>query len=218
MPKAPTVPRLPKFPELPTSGFGDLTALDLDGRSEGLLFDSDDGAGLDLEDTVFSECVFKRVVLQGAELQRASFGDCRFEELNAPSFQAAGSVWWNTSLVRTRIGSAELHGASIRSTLFEGGKLGYVNLRSAKLKDVVFRDVIIEELDLGSAQLERVSFPGCRIDSLIVNGAKLKHTDLRGITLRAVTGISGLRGATIDELQLADLAPVLAAEAGLLLG
>ncbi|MEE1621053.1 pentapeptide repeat-containing protein [Zafaria sp. J156] len=212
---APQAPRLPSFAPASYPGAGDLTALDADGRCEGLLFEQDDAAGADLEDAVFTACSFRGVSLAGARLERASFGDCRFEELLAPTLSAPDSAWWNTRIARGRIGSAELYGATLRSVLFDGGKLGYVNLRSAELKDVLFRDVIIEELDLGSATATRVAFEDCRIDSLLLHGARLSHADLRGAGLRSITAPAGLRGATIDALQLQDLAPLLAAEAGI---
>jgi uncharacterized protein YjbI with pentapeptide repeats len=212
---APKPPRLPAFDPPSYTATGDLTALEADGRSEGLYFEADDADGQDLEDTVFTGCGFARVSLMGAALARATLGDCTFEDLNAPVLQAPDSGWWNTRISRARIGSAELHGANLRSVLIEHGKLGYLNLRQATLKDVRFTGAIIEELDLGGAQLERVEFQDCRIDSLLLHGARLKDVDLRGAQLDTLTGIGGLRGATIDALQLQDLAPLLAFEAGL---
>lgn len=211
----PRPPRLPVFDAPEGRPSGDLTALDLDGRSDGLLFDSDDAAGQDLEDTVFTDCTLRRVSFMGADLNRATFGNCEITDLSAASLRAPDSGWWNTRLQRTRIGSAELHGANLRAVLFDGGKLDLVNLRGAKLRDVVFRSLIIDELDLGDVQAERISFQDCRIGMLALHGARLKDVDLRGATLAGLSGVAGLRGATIGELQLQDLAPLLAAEAGL---
>lgn len=211
----PKSPRLPSFADLAPSAHADLTALPLDGRVEDAAFVDDVAAGADLEDTVFTGCSFRRVGLSDADLNRASFGDCRFTELNAPVFRAPDSSWFNTRLAQTRLGSAELYGASLRSVRFDGGKLGYANLRQAKLRDVAFHDVVFDELDLGSATLDRVSFTDCRIDTLTLDGAKLKDVDLRGVRFRAISGLAGLRGATIDAFQLADLAPALAAHVGL---
>jgi hypothetical protein len=58
----------------------------------------------------------------------------------------------------------------------------------------------------------------CRIGTLDVTGARLEDVDLRGTDFRAINGIEGLRGATIDENQLAELAPLLARQLGLLIG
>ncbi len=48
-----------------------------------------------------------------------------------------------------------------------------------------------------------------------MTGARLRDVDLRGADLSRVDGVAGLAGASIDERQLAELAPLLAAEAGL---
>lgn len=212
---APRPPRLPAFDAPEGRPPGDLTALDLDGRSDGLLFDSDDAAGQDLEDTVFTDCTLRRVSFMGADLSRVTFGNCEITDLSAAALRAPDSGWWNTRLQRTRIGSAELHGANLRAVLLDGGKLDLVNLRGAKLRDVVFRSLIIDELDLGEVQAERVLFEDCRIGMLALHGARLKDVDLRGAAIAGVAGVAGLRGATVGELQLQDLAPLLAAEAGL---
>ncbi|MFI8411170.1 pentapeptide repeat-containing protein [Paeniglutamicibacter gangotriensis] len=215
MPAPVKAPRLPVFKEPVTTGSGDLTGLEADGRAERLLFVSDDAAGVDLEDAVFTECHFRAVSLQGAPMTRVTFGDCLIEEVNAPVLEAPDSGWWNTAVIGGRIGSAELYGATFRSVRFERAKLGYLNLRRAKIKDVEFRDVHIEELDAGGANLERVSFIDCTIDTLALNGAKLKDVDLRGARLRTLSGISALKGATVSFEQLLDLAPILANELGL---
>lgn len=215
MPAPVKAPRLPAFKEPATTGWGDLTGLGLDGRAESLLFESDDADGVDLEDTVFTECLFRAVSLQGAPMARVTFGDCRIEEVNAPVLEAPESGWWNTAVIGGRIGSAELYGATFRSVKFERAKLGYLNLRRAKIKDVEFRDVHIDELDAGGATLERVSFVDCTIDTLVLGGAKLKDVDLRGARLRMLSGISSLKGATVSCEQLMDLAPIMAGELGL---
>ncbi|GAB3666930.1 pentapeptide repeat-containing protein [Zhihengliuella somnathii] len=212
---APKPPRLPAFTDPGPLESGDLTALPLDGRAEELAFTEDDAAGLDLEDTVYNGCTFRRVGLAGARLTRAAFNDCRLTELNAPTLEAPDSEWTNTHLSTTRIGSAELYGASLRATLLEAGKLDFVNLRQARLRDVEFRGLVFGDLDLGSAQLERVRFTDCRIGTLTLNHARLKDVDLRGAELHALSGLAGLRGATISGLQLQDLAPALATHVGL---
>lgn len=215
MPASVKAPRLPAFKEPATTGSGDLTGLETDGRAERLLFESDDAAGVDLEDAVFTECIFRSVSLQGSPMARVTFGDCRIEEVNAPVLESPESGWWNTAVVGGRIGSAELYGSTFRSVKFERAKLGYLNLRRAKIKDVEFRDVHIEELDAGGANLERVTFIDCTIDTLALNGAKLKDVDLRGARLRTLSGITALKGATVSFEQLMDLAPILANELGL---
>jgi hypothetical protein len=46
-------------------------------------------------------------------------------------------------------------------------------------------------------------------------GVTLRHVDLRGADLSEIVGTDALRGVTVSTAQLADLAPVLAANLGI---
>jgi uncharacterized protein YjbI with pentapeptide repeats len=118
-------------------------------------------------------------------------------------------------VLASRVGSAELYDGQWRSVRFADCKLGYLNFRHSTLEDVLFTGCQFDELDLTGATLSRVAFVDCDLATLTVTGARLKDVDLRGARLRAITGLAGLSGATIDETQLVELAPLLAAEAGL---
>nr|WP_277818596.1 pentapeptide repeat-containing protein [Cellulosimicrobium arenosum] len=91
-----------------------------------------------------------------------------------------------------------------------GCKLGFVNLRGADLHDVLFTDCTIDELDLVQARATRVAFVGTRVRRLDVQASTLEHVDLRGADLDEIAGVRSLAGATVGELQLARLAPLLA--------
>ena len=71
------------------------------------------------------------------------------------------------------------------------------------------------DLDLMDATLERVAFAGCTAQSLTVRGARHTDTDLRGLDFCRIDETAGLRGATISEQQLSDLASVMTAAAGI---
>jgi uncharacterized protein YjbI with pentapeptide repeats len=95
-----------------------------------------------------------------------------------------------------------------------------VNLRAASLTDVAFDGCTIDELDLARATASRVSLRDCSIGTLDVRGATLTNVDLRGAGFSmgrasTVNGIAGLRGATIDGLQLSLFGPLLADELGI---
>jgi uncharacterized protein YjbI with pentapeptide repeats len=48
-----------------------------------------------------------------------------------------------------------------------------------------------------------------------VTGASLEEVDLSGASLGSIVGVESLRGAIMSDTQLADLAPVLAAQLGI---
>ena len=211
MVKPPVVERA-RLPELRAGDIGELVprAVVEAVRFQGASFD-----GLDLTDAVLTECELDRVSIVDSALRGLRIAESIVTGLNAPVMPAARSRWRDVWMTGSRVGSAELFESELSGVRIEGSKLGYVNLRGATLSNVIFVDCTIDELDLGGVTATRVAITGCEIGTLDVTRATLRDADLRSSRLSAVTGLDGLRGATIDELQLAELAPHLAAAAGL---
>jgi uncharacterized protein YjbI with pentapeptide repeats len=164
---------------------------------------------------VLSECRFTRVSVTDSSFRCTRFSESEFVSLNAPVLSAPLSTWRDVSISGSRIGSAEVFESEFSGVRIENSKLGYLNLRGAKLVNVVISGCTIDELDLGHATAKRVAIIDCTIGTLDVTRATLTDVDLRGSTFQSLTGLPGLRGATIDDDQLASLAPHLAASIGL---
>ncbi len=73
----------------------------------------------------------------------------------------------------------------------------------------------IGELDLSGVNASRVALRDCSIGTLDVTRARLTDVDIRTSRFSTIVGLEGLRGATIDDAQLAEMAGVLAAHVGL---
>src|SRR3954451_7187056 len=161
----------------------------------------------DLGGSTLSECDLDGLRASELKLAGARILESRIRRLDAPVLRGARSTWRDVVLEGGRIGSAELYDSGFTAVRITGCKLGFVNLRGATLTDVVFEDCRIDELDLGGAKVRRAAFPGSSIGTLALQRAELTDTDLRGADLREITGVEGLRGATIDSAQLMLLAP-----------
>ena len=185
------------------------------GRYDGARYSRVAADGLDLGGADFIDCEFQGAAFNEAQLRGSTFRDCILEELYAPVFLAARSTWREVEIRNARLGSAELYESGWQSVRINGGKLDFLNLRGAKLTDVLISDCIINELDLGSAIGTRVALKNCTIGSLDFAGAKLQDFDIRGTELRGISGLGSLGGVVIDDVQLALLAPLLAAHVGL---
>ncbi|WP_406636474.1 pentapeptide repeat-containing protein [Pseudarthrobacter quantipunctorum] len=185
------------------------------GRYDGARYSRVAADGLDLGGADFIDCEFRGAAFNEAQLRGSTFRDCILVELYAPVFLAARSTWREVEIRNARLGSAELHESGWQSVRIDGGKLDFLNLRGAKLTDVLISDCIINELDLGSAIGTRVALKNCTIGSLDFTGAKLQDFDIRGTELRGISGLGSLGGVIIDDVQLALLAPLLAAHVGL---
>ncbi|MFL6098667.1 MAG: pentapeptide repeat-containing protein [Actinomycetales bacterium] len=202
-------------PELP--GLVDGRVSDLGERADlsGLRFAGLDLSERDLTGSRLVECELSDVVLEDAKLTAVRLIDCRLENLDVPVLLAARPMWRNVSLRASRVGSAELYDGEWASVLVTGCRLGYLNFRHSTLTDVELNGCRISELDLSGATATQVRFVDCDVETLTIGGARLKDVDLRGARISAISGISAMSGTVIDETQLVELAPLLAAEAGI---
>lgn len=215
-----TSPRPPAVRAFTLPHLEDATGDDLgvDDECEAERFIDIDLTGRDLMGIKFAECELENVGLHEADLRGARFVETRISRTNSPILSAPLSTWRDVAIDQSRIGSGELFESNWRSVRFSHCKLGYLNFRSAELTDVEFVDCAIDELDLGGAKATRVALAGTSIGSLDVSRANLVDVDLRGAEFSSIRGVDGLRGATITELQLAELAPMIASHLGIRVG
>jgi hypothetical protein len=169
----------------------------------------------DLVGAAFSDCEFLDLTAHDCDFRAAGFADTRFERLNAPIFKAPRSRFRNVDMDGSRLGSAEFYGASWQSVHISNSKLGFINLRGAELRDVLFTNCTIDELDLGDAKANRVSFVNTTVNNLDLTHSTLQHVDLRALEIRRLSGLEGLKGATVNSFQLGELAPLLARHLGI---
>jgi uncharacterized protein YjbI with pentapeptide repeats len=163
-------------------------------------------------------CCVRLVDVAELVVDRARLIDSRLSEPDITDLRGADSTWRSVAMEGGRIGAWDLSGAVLDAITVTGIQLGYVNLRDSTLTDVAVRDCRIQTLDLAGARARRVSLSGCVIGELVVVRADLDELDLRGARLDRVDGVESLHGAIISEDQLLDLAPALAAAAGITIG
>lgn len=177
---------------------------------------------------------FTHVVTPSLTMRAATLDTCRLEDISAretdwsatrlrettvdrmdsPVVRAARTVWRDLHVRDSRLGSVEAYDARWSSVHFIDCKLGYLNLRGAELLDIAFTGCVIEEIDLEQTTARRVRFSDTRLSRLTVQQGTFDHVDLRGADIAEIDGLDSLRGVVISPRQLHDLAPVLAAERG----
>jgi uncharacterized protein YjbI with pentapeptide repeats len=195
---------------------GNAESLDTDDDRELEEFSGVDLSDRDLSGVTFRECAFDDVTLTETNLRGSRVIETVLTGMNAPILRSSRSTWRDVSLSRSRIGSGELFDATWQSVRISSSKLGYVNLRGSSLTDVLFEDCSIDELDLGGTSATRVAFTSTRVHTLDLTRAALTHVDLRGLEFQAILGLEGLKGATVSEYQLSELAPLFATQLGIL--
>ncbi|HEY2644187.1 MAG TPA: pentapeptide repeat-containing protein [Galbitalea sp.] len=194
---------------------GDALTLEDHEAREGERFPAVDLTGRDLSGANFLECVLESTTLTDTGLRGTRFVDSALIDAFATSLVAARSSWRGSLIQNPRWGSAELFDSVLENVQVIGGKIDFLNLRGAKLSDVLIEGATITELDLGGVTATRLAIRNCRIETIDFTRANCTAVDLRESTFARVNGIEGMRGTILSEVQLADLAPVLAAQLGI---
>ncbi len=197
-----------------------LTAFDSKHLDPARDYDALDFVDLDLtaqnaSDARFLDCRFDRCRLDDLTMRRARILGSLFSEVLGTSIDWSDSTWRDSRISGGRLGAAALADATWTGVRVRGIKLDYLNLAGASLDDVVFEACEIGALDARAANLESVWFVDCRVEELNITEATLSKVDLSGARLRTLVGVDSLRGASISQEQLVDLAPMLAAELGI---
>ena len=159
--------------------------------------------------------------LDGTDLEGAGLRGLRMVDVEAETIVAANGDWGGALLRRVVFSGARLTGlnlgeAKLEDVRFVNCKLDYANFRFAAIDHVSFEDCVLTEADFQGAQVYASNFPGSHLRGTDFTKAELSHVDLRGAELAGLGGsLLGLRGATVDSLQLIDLAPALVHELGI---
>ncbi|HST80884.1 MAG TPA: pentapeptide repeat-containing protein [Kineosporiaceae bacterium] len=207
MPQKPVKPIEVVLPEL-TPFDGD--RLEADGDYDSLEFRGLDLSEQEASGARFLECAVVDCRLDGSRFRRAHFIDCTLTSLRSSGLHLSQATWREVVMSDCRIGAFSADGSKLTRLRVVGGKYDYLNLRSAVLDDVSFEGCRLDEVDLSEANARNVRFVDCRIEQLNVSGASLDDLDLSKAEIHVLLGTSSLAGAVISQVQLMDLAAVLA--------
>ncbi|PWJ50698.1 Uncharacterized protein YjbI, contains pentapeptide repeats [Quadrisphaera granulorum] len=209
-------PAPPRPPDvvLPDLDLADRSVL-LSGRWDCALVDGAELTQARLEGQVVLESSVEDAVLDGALLAGMRCSSSRWERVSAVAADGARTQWADTEVTDARLSALRLPTARLDRVVLRRCRLDGVVLRDASLSDVVLDGCDLRGADLTGAQLRRVSFAGSDLTGADLAGSRCEDVDLRGATLEDLRGLDGLRGCTVDAVQLVALAPLLAAHIGL---
>ena len=197
-----------------------LTPLGADGlRAEGELYEVE-LVGLDLPAEPLTQTSLDTARLKGCRFEGAELRRLHCRQVVFETCDFANTRWFDCDLDDVAFLDCRFVGASIT-----GGRLSSVLLRDclvqlARLSHLGRPHASLERCDLGGAlimesDLREMRFVECTLEGLELVGVDLAGIDLRGNELGGLKGVAGLRGATVDALQLLTLGPALAAHVGL---
>lgn len=156
---------------------------------------------------------FERVSIP-PELEKLEITDCVIHKSEAVGARTYRAAFLRVAFEHSRMTGADFAEASFKDCSFTTMKINEAGFRFATLVNVTFVDCNFEEADFTGAKLTNVRFSNCLLTGANFEAATCKNVDISTEDLGQCKGILGLKGATISDSQLIQIAPLLAAEAG----
>jgi uncharacterized protein YjbI with pentapeptide repeats len=172
-------------------------------------------SGLSASGLSFDESILEKVLFGEARLERLGLTDSELLRCDLAAARCTGSSFIRVGVSGTRLAGTDLSRSLIKDVVFEDCKLDMANFRFTKLTRVRFISCTLHETDFQMAELTDVEFQSCQLLKTAFDRCKPRSVDARTSQLHDIRGWQSLRGLTIDPIQLAAVAPELAAELGL---
>lgn len=186
-----------------------------DGELDGVRLEAPQVGGVRADGMRLMDVVITSGTFTGSELEGSAWRDCLLSTVRLVGVRAARSRWDGTGVEECSLAGCDLSATAWRRVRLIGCVLDGVNLRRSTWQDVELVDCRLRDVDLGGARLSAVRMERCTLDEVDLTQAQLTGVDLRGSHLRLARGWEQLRGAVIDHVQLADIAPALATAWGI---
>jgi len=199
------------LPDLPLASLEDLTNGDIE---EAHLYDID-ATNCHITSASIVGVLLEKVLLSGALIERISARDLIAKQTDLSAATVSNGSINRAKFDNCRMSGVDMNKTTVHDVVFSGCKLDMANFRFADLRRVTFVDCILTEADFLGASLHDVTFVNSLLERTVFDQAKCKLVDLRSSQLYELSGWSSLRGATIDSVQLAEVAPYLARQLGI---
>lgn len=171
-----------------------------------------DYVGQQAEGLDFSEVWARGGRWSGVVLDRFLASNVRFENCDLSGFVLRDeSSIQRAEFVGCRMSGSVFAGTRLREVLFTDCTFDEANLRMVDAENVAFERCALLATDFYAAKLTRVRMTECDLRGADFSKAAVDDLDLRTSRIEDVRGAGGLKGATVESVQLIPLATSLAA-------
>ncbi len=171
--------------------------------------------GEHLDRTSVSGSLFSKVDFVSLSAERFDVADCEFRGCNFTASNFPESIWNRVSIVGARCSGMQITNSVLKNITYADSKLEIANFRFSRLENVIFEDCMIDDVDFYQAKLKNIAFVNCTISKIMFMNAGMTNVDISKSSIQNIRGVQSLRGVTVSYDQLMQLAPSLAAEAGI---
>jgi len=149
------------------------------------------------------------------DLDRPEWLDLKFEDCDISGVVATGYVVRRAEVLRTRLRGVTLAKGQVDDALIEGCTSDELSFRFSRLRHVVFRDCDLSGVDFYNTTFEHVTIIDSDLQRARFDAAEVKCLSIQNCNLTGISGVTGLKGATVDASDLPAMAIALASEIGI---
>ena len=154
------------------------------------------------------------VSVTGAVLDKFEVTDSECVRLEGAALHTHKANLLRVHMTDCRLTGSEFAEAEFEDCVFKNVKFDDAGFRFASFKRVRFENCILRQADFSNAKFAHVTLTGCELEGANFVSASCKDVDITTEDLTLAKGLLGLKGATISETQLMQIAPLLAADLG----
>ncbi|MCA9309273.1 pentapeptide repeat-containing protein [Candidatus Saccharibacteria bacterium] len=138
--------------------------------------------------------------------------DCTFVDSFMNNVETFRSIVLRVSFTGAQMTGLQLAEGAVTDMVFKNCRMNLTNFRNAKFTRCTFTDCDLREADFGGCTFENVLFESCQLDEAEFSNAQSKRLEFEDCHLGSIKGVSGLRGALLDETNITELAPLFATD------
>jgi uncharacterized protein YjbI with pentapeptide repeats len=154
----------------------------------------------------------EKTSLEPGKYTYVDFSDSTFIDLTANNVSATRSTVIRCTLKNAQFTGLQFPEGHFKDVIFENCRLTLSNFRNSTFEQCMFIGCDLTEADFGMSKLNSVAFESCIVDQADFSNCVNKRVEFSETPLYAVKGIAGLKGATISNQNLIEVAPLLASE------
>ncbi|MER7278944.1 pentapeptide repeat-containing protein [Dactylosporangium sp. CA-052675] len=155
--------------------------------------------------------------LNGVVWEDVTITGCRFEKVDFTAARLTGLTLERVHFVNCKLTWANLGESRLSDVLFEGCRLDGATLDEVNTTGPTgFVGCVLVNTNLRDCVLPHAAMQGCRLRQMSFESCDLRGADLRGNQLSEVSGMTSLRGVTIEPAQLPGLTDAVMRDLGVI--
>ncbi|MFE3546454.1 pentapeptide repeat-containing protein [Nocardia sp. NPDC059177] len=161
------------------------------------------------------QCLFDSVRFPST-LRQSTIAESVLRVCDLANVQADDSSMFETVIEHGRITGLSWTAGVLRDVLIDSTRADLASFAESRLRTVVFRDCDLRQADFQRTEFRNVRFERCNLTGARFADARpQQHLRFEDCDLTGITGVTALRGATIQGGDLESLAATLARELGI---